>query len=242
MPRDAPYWARDPGALKSPDAPDSAIKLNVDGKRVVSPLQGFGQMWQKTYRVRLVGTSVSPGEVIRVWKERFAQFWPPRNHFYGPITGIAPGEVALLNIAVGGIPLSTGVLVLYADDESFTLMTPEGHVFAGWITFSAYTEGECTVAQAQVLMRANDPMYEAGLRFGGHGQEDRFWVRPLTSLAAYFNVQNAYVEKRRVCVDRRVQWREAPNIRHNAAMWTTIYLLTAPARWMTRPFRRHGQI
>ena len=35
------------------------------------------------------------------------------------------------------MPLSTGVLVLYADDESFTLMTPQGHVFAGWITFSS---------------------------------------------------------------------------------------------------------
>ena len=33
--------------------------------------------------------------------------------------------------------LSTGVMVLYADDESFTLMTPQGHMFAGWITFSA---------------------------------------------------------------------------------------------------------
>ena len=37
----------------------------------------------------------------------------------------------------GGMKLSTGVMVLYADDESFTLMTPQGHMFAGWITFSA---------------------------------------------------------------------------------------------------------
>ena len=34
--------------------------------------------------------------------------------------------------------LSTGVMVLYADDESFTLMTPQGHMFAGWITFSRH--------------------------------------------------------------------------------------------------------
>jgi phytoene dehydrogenase-like protein len=74
----------------------------------------------------------------------------------------------------GGMPLSTGVFVLYSDDESFTLMTPQGHVFAGWITFSAHEEIGCTVAQAQVLMRANDPIYELGLRFGGHKQEDVF--------------------------------------------------------------------
>ena len=53
--------------------------------------------------------------------------------------------------------LSTGVMVLYADEESFTLMTPQGHMFAGWITFSAAEEDGATVAQAQVLMRAQRP-------------------------------------------------------------------------------------
>ena len=62
--------------------------------------------------------------------------------------------------------LSTGVMVLYADDESFTLMTPEGHMFAGWITFSAAGDGEATVAQAQLLIRANDPLYEVGAHAG----------------------------------------------------------------------------
>ena len=44
----------------------------------------------------------------------------------------------------GGLKLSTGVLVLYADDESFTLMTPQGHMFAGWITFSAFVSDGVT--------------------------------------------------------------------------------------------------
>ena len=53
-----------------------------------------------------------------------------------------PGEVALLNLAVpGGMTLSTGVRVIYADEESFSFMTPEGHMFAGMITFSAYDDG-----------------------------------------------------------------------------------------------------
>ena len=55
------------------------------------------------------------------------------------------------------VRLSTGVLVLYADEESFTLMTPQGHTFAGWITFSAWDEGGCTVCQVQSMARANDP-------------------------------------------------------------------------------------
>ena len=51
----------------------------------------------------------------------------------------------MLDLAMpGGLKLSTGVLVLYADDESFTLMTPQGHMFAGWITFSAFDDGGVT--------------------------------------------------------------------------------------------------
>ena len=69
----------------------------------------------------------------------------------------------------------TGVMVLYSDDVSFTLMTPEGHMFAGWITFSAHEEEGATVAQTQVLMRAQDPLAEIGLTMGGHGKENKFW-------------------------------------------------------------------
>ena len=101
--------------------------------------------------------------MIAVWKQHFPEFWPKGNSFFAPLAGIAPGEVAALDLAMpGGLKLSTGVLVLYADDESFTLMTPQGHMFAGWITFSSFAEDGVTYAQAQVLMRASDPMYELG--------------------------------------------------------------------------------
>src|SRR5688500_3383112 len=136
---DTENWAKVGARLHLSEAPAGAINLNVEGRMVTSPIQGFGKMWQKTYRVRLDGTEVSPTEVIRTWKAHFPEFWPPGNRFYAPLTGIAPGEVALLNLSMPGKQkLSTGVLVLYADDESFTLMTPEGHMLAGWITFSAY--------------------------------------------------------------------------------------------------------
>ena len=234
QPRDAAYWAQDGTNLKIKHAPTGALNLNVEGRDAVGPLQGFGSMWQKTYKVRLRGATVPPTEVIKTWKEQFPKFWPAGNRFFAPLTGIAPGEVALLNLAMpGGMSLSTGVLVLYADEESFTLMTPQGHMFAGWITFSAYEEDGNTVAQAQVLMRANDPMYEAGLRFGGHKTEDVFWQHTLTAVAAEFGVEGA-VETRVVCVDARFQWSYVRNIWHNAAMRTAMYNMTGPVRWLRK--------
>jgi hypothetical protein len=234
QPRDVAYWAAVTSTLKASNMPAGAASLNVDGRRVVGPLQGFGQMWQKTYSVALCGAQVVPIEVITTWKEHFATFWPTGNRFYEPLTGIAPGEVALLLLKVtGGMRLSTGVLVLYADDESFTLMTPQGHVLAGWITFSAFERDSTTVAQAQLLIRANDPLYEIGLRLGGHHQEDLFWEHTLQALAAHFGV-NEPVQRQVICLDPRLQWVQAGNIWQNAAVRTTLYTMAAPIRWVQR--------
>lgn len=229
-PRDAPNWAKQSSNLKVSAAPGNQVN-NVDGRSAVGPLQGFGKMWQKTYRLQLVGCDASPAEVIAAWKENFPKFWPRGNRFYVPLTGIAPGEVAMLTVRPGGMPLSTGVLVLYADEESFTLMTPQGHMFAGWITFSAFQQGDVTVAQAQVLMRANDPIYEIGLQLGGHRAEDKFWAQTLKSLGAYFDVNSASVETEVICVDPRLRWSYAKNIVHNAGIRTA---LLGPTRWFRR--------
>jgi hypothetical protein len=243
QPRDAAYWSRQITGLTLTNVPSGALNLNVEGKMVNGPLQGFGRMWQKTYRMVLKHAPVSAKEIIKNWKERFPEFWPKRNLFFGPLTFIAPGEVALLNLTLtGGIKLSTGVLVLYADEESFTLMTPQGHVFAGWITFSALEEKEngTITVQAQVLMRSSDPMYEIGFRLGMYRQEDRFWQHTLKSLAASFG-QDVPVEMDVILVDPRVQWAYAKNVWHNAAMRTTIYRVSAPLRWITGRGRKHNQ-
>ena len=242
QPRDAAYWAQPGSTFKVSHVPTGALNLNIDGRLAQSPLQGFGQMWQKTFRVRLKGADVKPTEVIKQWKDNFAKFWPKGNRFYAPLTGIAPGEVAVINMLIPGtlpvgLPLSTGVLVLYADDESFTLMTPQGHTFAGWITFSSYEGDGCTVAQAQVLLRAYDPIYEIGFRFFGAGKaEDTFWIRTLTSLAAHFSV-DAQPEVQRILVDPKVQWSEAKNVWQNSAIRTVLYKMTFPVRWVGRVFQ-----
>ena len=239
--RDAAHWAKSVSRLDVSEVPEGATGINVSGKRLASPIQGFGKMWQKTYQVRLPGSRVCAPDLIETWKHRFPDFWPEGNHFYGPLTGIAPGEVALLDATMPGrLKLSTGVLVLYADDESFTLMTPQGHMFAGWITFSATDDGAETVAQAQVLMRASDPIFELGLVMGGHGQENRFWCETLSNLARHFEVEDPEVDTAVVCVDKKRQWRRWTNVWHSSAIRSALYMLNAPFRGMARLFRGSG--
>jgi hypothetical protein len=228
-------WAAPIDRLTLGDVPGDAVNLNVTGKRLAGPLQGFGQLWQKTYRVRLDGSTASPAEVVSVWKREFGSFWPAGARFYAPFAEIAPGEVGLINQDVPGRQvLSTGVMVIYADDVSFTFMTPEGHVFAAWITFSAEeTEDGTTVAQVQALLRASDPVYEALLMTGGHSQENRHWTMTLGNLAARFGVDGAATVEQ-VCVDRRRQWRNVGNVRHNAAIWSGLWSMRHPRRMLRR--------
>ncbi len=236
-PRDA-AWARPVARLKVEDVPAGAMNLNVEGREVVGPLQGFGQLWQKTYWVRLTGLKASPQEVMATWKQNFPKFWPKGNHFYPSLVGIAPGEVALLSLAMpGGAPLSTGMLVLYVDDVSFTLMTPQGHMESGWITFSTFEEDGATVAQVQSIARANDPMYEIGFMLFAHGVQERFWRDTLAALSAHLGVEGQ-VQMRKTCVDPGWQWSQAGNLWHNAAVRTGLYISLAPVRWVSKPFRR----
>lgn len=95
--RDTAYWAQT-STLKVSKVPTGALNLNVEGRQLLDPLQGFGQLWQKTFRVRLDGASAKPTEVIQMWKENFPHFWPKWDHYYLPLGGIAPGEVGLITM------------------------------------------------------------------------------------------------------------------------------------------------
>lgn len=233
-------WASPVSRLNVDGVSQAAVNLNVVGRQVANPMNGFGQMWQKSYRVRLEGGHVEPKELVQIWKENFPSFWPKNNYFYGPKGAIRPGSVAVLNLsgpngmmAPGGAPMiSTGILVIYADEESFTFMTPEGHMFAGMNTFSACEEHGTTVVQIQALVRASDPLYELMLRLGiGHKMEDDFWLETLRNLAKRFNLPGEPVMERHL-IDSQLQWHQIKNIWHNAAIRTTFYLLGKPFQWV----------
>ncbi|MDQ5830161.1 MAG: hypothetical protein M3324_09960, partial [Actinomycetota bacterium] len=64
QPRDAAFWAKRVERLEVSAVPEGAANVNVQGRREVGALQGFGQLWQKTYRVPLTGVEVTPAEVV----------------------------------------------------------------------------------------------------------------------------------------------------------------------------------
>ena len=140
-------------------------------------------MWQKTYRICLRNSKLTPHEVIAIWKQNVPNLKPPQKRFFPSSTGITPNALVLIDAQTPGGPISTGVMVLYAGAESFTLMTPAGHPEAGWVTFSSYIEDGCTFAQVQVLARASDPLYEVAFRLAGDKLQDQIWTHVLTALA-----------------------------------------------------------
>ena len=57
--RDATNWAKKVSTLNVSEVPEGAVAINVEGKRLAGPIQGFGKMWQKTYQVRAAAEQVS---------------------------------------------------------------------------------------------------------------------------------------------------------------------------------------
>jgi anti-anti-sigma factor len=217
--RSTDSWAKPVERLNIAETPAGALALNVQGRPLFGPLQGFGQLWEKTYCIGLRNSTLTPQEVIATWKQNVPKLKPPQKQFYPSITGIMPNELVLIDAKTPGGPISTGVMVLYAGAESFTLMTPAGHPEAGWVTFSSYVEDGCTFAQVQVMARAGDPLYELAFRLAGCKLQDQIWTHVLTALAAQLNTSGE-VQMRKTLLDPKLQWGRAWNIWYNALLRT----------------------
>jgi hypothetical protein len=167
--------------------------------------------------VRLESASASPAEVVEVWRGEFPEVSGFGRRFRTPAGGLVPG-----------------VMVLYSDEESFAYMTPEGHPFSGWITFSAHEDEDgTTVAQIQLLIRANDPLWELMMPLGLDRAENKQWQRTLRDVAAHFGAEGE-VETRVVCVDSKRRWRHYKNIRHNALIRSALRAATSPLRKISK--------
>ena len=79
-------------------------------------------------------------------------------------------------------------------------------------------------------------MYEMAMMFGGHRMEDKQWLHVLRELAGHFGVKGA-PEMERTLVDKKRQWKHFRNLRKNAALRSGVYMLGAPVRAATKPFK-----
>ncbi|MBV8586474.1 MAG: STAS domain-containing protein [Verrucomicrobia bacterium] len=229
-------WAKPVDYLSIGKKPGGGLNLNVQGRRLFGPLQGFGQLWQKTYRIALRKRGLTPQQVIATWKENVPRLKPPQKRFYPSLAGIAPNELVLIDAHMAGVPISTGVMVLYAGAESFTLMTPAGHPEAGWVTFSSYLADGCTFAQVQVLARASDPLYELAFRFAGSKLQDQIWTHVLTELATLLGTSGE-LQMHNTLLDPKLQWQRAGNIWYNAQLRTLLHGAFALVRRIGALFR-----
>ncbi|MGA2158031.1 MAG: STAS domain-containing protein [Dehalococcoidia bacterium] len=221
------HWSTRVGKLRVPAAPPQVINLNVNGRSTAGPVQGFGQLWEKTYRIDLSDTRLAPATIISTVKSKFPEFQPLENRFYPTEKGIAPGEIVLINALTPGGLVATGVLVLYADDYTFTFITPQGHPEAGWVTFKSFEEGGRTILQIQGLARASDPVYELAFRFSGSRIQEKIWSHVLESTAKYLG-SAARVEIEKKCLDSTLQWFRFFNVLQNAQILSIVHSITHP--------------
>jgi hypothetical protein len=203
MADDTQGWAKHTGEIHG------AAK-HLEGRKLTGPQQGFGPLWQKTYTVEIPGHS--PQQVIAEWKAHYGEFWPSHSKFNAPIAGIKPGEVGTISTMQA---LSTGIMVMYADDTSFAFMTPEGHPFAGWITFSATGDDDWAIAQVQLLIRPNDPIWDVGFMLGMAKGEDVMWRGVLRKLARHLGSDHD-PQQELIKVDNKRIWANAKNWTKNA--------------------------
>jgi anti-anti-sigma factor len=218
-------WARSIDYVSIRDIPGEAMNINVHGRRVTSPVKGFGRLWNKKYRLRLYDSDMDPRRIVSLWKSAFPEFWPKGNRvFSSEKAPIAPGTLAVLNLSLpGGLTLAAGIMVVYVDETSFTFMTIEGHMLSGLINFSSFHEDAATIIQVHALFRANDPLMELAFRLGASKQEDQFWHETLNNLARRLG-SHGNVEQHFTLIDGRIDWSEKKNLWKNAAIRSSLYM------------------
>lgn len=216
--RSAPVHQRQTAPVREEELAPEVSPANVAGRRVSGPSQGFGQLWRKRFWV-LLDPAYPPTDVVHEWKRNFSEFWPGQSELTGRIEEHAVASADLEMPA--GTKIATGLVVVRSDADSFTLMTLQGHMFAGWVRFSAHEDGSRTRVEVEVLMRAGDPLYEAGLMLGGHKTEEEFWKQTLVKVARHFDQQPS-VEMAATLEDGRRQWSRVRNTWYNAAIRTQV--------------------
>jgi len=219
---DASRWDDGRELTPCPSLPEAVLNL-LRNRPPRAPLEGFGGLRMRTYKVHLIGTSLSPAQVFSTWMDHFSATWPEGNHFISCAPALEPGVTAAILLSMpAGMRIITCARVIYRDETSLTLMTLLGHMFAGLITFSVFQEGSVPVMQTQALVSPGDPFYELAFMLGvGRRGEDAFWHAALINAARLFGAE-ASVQQENLTISTNLQWRYFRNIWYNAAIRSSL--------------------
>jgi hypothetical protein len=214
---------------------------HLNARIAQEPERGFGRLWRREFRTVL--GDPDPAQVVELWRVRFDDIWPAAGRF-AP-RRVRPGQTAPIEVGAPEVPgapaVQTAVEVVHSGEREFAFATPQGHMFAGVIVFSADRgsasrngqhrdmQGAGTIARVSMRIRPNDPLYEAAwplMRL----MEGRFWRRTLQNLAQEYAAEGRVDEELELLDGGRI-WSHWRNIRHNAAIGSL-------ARWAATPLRR----
>jgi len=212
------YWAPAVKRITVKDPPAPAVNLNMQ------PLKNVDK---------------SPEEMMTILKTHFPEFQPPENKSYPSVQGIQPGEYVLIDLRTPGGLVSTGVIVLYSDDTAFTLVTPQGHPEAGWVSFNIFEDAGQMVARIRSFACTGDPFYECAFRINGSKFQENIWKHVLTSFGEYLGAEGT-VEVTRECPVNNIQWPAIINLWYNAQFRTLLYIGLTPFRWLLSGIKKQG--
>ncbi len=220
-PKDMEFWAKPVERFPGSALPDKSMEINIKGRQPCGVLAGFGCLWQKTYELRLHGLEQAPELLMAEFKSNFSRLQAPFNRFYAGPKGIHPGEVVTIHSRTPGGFIATGVMVLYADPVCFSLITPQGHPEAGWMTFRAIREKNGPMMQIVGFGRASDPLFEVAYRIMGSRVQVKTWCHVLAAFAEHMGVR-ADISIKQERVSKQIQWRSFGNIKYNAQIRTIL--------------------
>ncbi len=219
-------WAPHLGPARFQGEPPAGfLPRLVEGLPVQTPFTGFGEVWHKTYEIRLPGAGASVRRLAEELRTHLGELWPDGAELWLPGGEVAPGAVGLIRIRLpGGAPLVTGIRILHVGPDTFSFVTLKGHMQAGWITFRVYTDHGTPVARVESLARTGDPVHEVGFRLFGHAEQERFWHQTLERFAARVGVPGR-VTATKTRVEARRRWAALANLPANAALRTPLAAL-----------------
>lgn len=158
------------------------------GARLSPASAGKGPLLQRDYWAVFEDSPLRPRALIDAVAERFCEF-PPEElvHFEPAAPGVASGCLLVgedLAIRIRGAG-ECGVRVVHRDDNSFTLLTLEGHPEAGRITFGAYPNDEGDVVfHIRSRARASSSLRYVEFLALGDAMQTNTWADFINNVAA----------------------------------------------------------